>query len=112
MCGRHTDTSERAFLIHPSLLLLCATRGLMPPPLAPLSLAVLTRFVLFCFIHSSGEIIPQAVCSRYGLLVGAYSAWFVNLLMIITLLLSWPIAKLLDLLLGSEHSVRGDRTTI
>lgn len=51
-----------------------------------------------------GEIIPQAVCSRYGLLVGAYSAWFVNLLMIITLPLSWPIAKLLDLLLGSEHS--------
>ena len=50
--------------------------------------------------------IPQAICSRYGLMVGAYSAWFVRLLMTLTMPISWPIAKLLDLLLGSEHSVR------
>ena len=58
--------------------------------------------------HSTptGEVIPQAICSRYGLMVGAYSAWFVRLLMTLTMPISWPIAKLLDLLLGSEHSVR------
>jgi len=53
----------------------------------------------------AGEVVPQAICSRYGLMVGAYSAWFVRLLMILTMPISWPIAKLLDVLLGSEHSV-------
>ena len=38
-------------------------------------------------------------------MVGAYSAWFVRLLMLLAMPISWPIAKLLDLLLGSEHSV-------
>eukprot|EP00195_Chlamydomonas_chlamydogama_P007783 CAMPEP_0202891134 /NCGR_PEP_ID=MMETSP1392-20130828/1288_1 /ASSEMBLY_ACC=CAM_ASM_000868 /TAXON_ID=225041 /ORGANISM="Chlamydomonas chlamydogama, Strain SAG 11-48b" /LENGTH=783 /DNA_ID=CAMNT_0049574813 /DNA_START=91 /DNA_END=2442 /DNA_ORIENTATION=- len=50
-----------------------------------------------------GEILPQSVCTRYGLMVGAYAAWFVKLLMLVCMPLSWPIAKLLDLLLGSEH---------
>ena len=53
-----------------------------------------------------GEVIPQAVCSRYGLMIGAYSAWFVRLLMTLVLPISWPIAKLLDFLLGADHSVK------
>lgn len=51
-----------------------------------------------------GEIIPQAICSRYGLKVGAYSAWFVRSLMYVCSPIAWPIGKLLDFLLGSEHS--------
>eukprot|EP00835_Amoeboradix_gromovi_P005356 NODE_495_length_7749_cov_0.107974.p4 type:complete len:312 gc:universal NODE_495_length_7749_cov_0.107974:1419-2354(+) len=47
-----------------------------------------------------GEIIPQAVCSRYGLAIGAYFAWFVNLLMYLLAFITWPIAMLLDWLLG------------
>lgn len=66
----------------------------------PVTAVVLSVTVVLIF----GEIIPQAICSRYGLQVGAYSAWFVNLLMTITYPISYPIGKLLDSLLGSDHS--------
>ena len=54
----------------------------------------------------AGEIIPQAVCTRYGLAVGAYSAWFVQVLMALTSPLSYPLSRLLDWVLGSEHTAR------
>ncbi|KAK3037239.1 hypothetical protein RJ639_030132, partial [Escallonia herrerae] len=55
-------------------------------------------------ILAFGEIIPQAVCSRYGLSVGAKLSGFVRLLVIVFFPLSYPISKLLDLLLGKGHS--------
>jgi hypothetical protein len=54
----------------------------------------------------AGEIIPQALCTRYGLAIGAYSAWFVWALMWAVGAVSWPVSKVLDYLLGTEHGVR------
>ncbi len=48
----------------------------------------------------AGEILPQAVCKRYGLAIGAFMAWPIRILMILTFIISWPISKLLDWLLG------------
>ena len=59
----------------------------------------------FDLLWLAGEIIPQAVCSRYGLAVGAYSAWFVRILMWLTCPISWPISKILDYTLGSHSTV-------
>lgn len=57
--------------------------------------------------HShAGEIIPQAVCSRHGLAVGAHAAWFVRILMMIFAVVAYPISKVLDYLLGAEHTVQ------
>ncbi|KAI8540400.1 hypothetical protein RHMOL_Rhmol09G0260800 [Rhododendron molle] len=50
------------------------------------------------------EIIPQAVCSRYGLSVGAKLSGVVRVLVIIFFPISYPISKLLDFLLGKGHS--------
>lgn len=47
---------------------------------------------------------PQALCLRYGLAIGASSAWFVRLLMLVCYPLAAPIAALLDRLLGEDHS--------
>lgn len=50
-----------------------------------------------------GEVIPQSICVRYGLPIGAYLSPVVLGLMYIMSPLAWPTAKLLDYLLGEEH---------
>ncbi|EGO54131.1 hypothetical protein NEUTE1DRAFT_124458 [Neurospora tetrasperma FGSC 2508] len=50
-----------------------------------------------------GEVIPQSLCVRYGLPIGGYMAKPVLLLMYLTAPVSYPIAKLLDKLLGEDH---------
>ncbi|EGD73068.1 hypothetical protein PTSG_04782 [Salpingoeca rosetta] len=51
-----------------------------------------------------GEVIPQALCSKYGLAIGAFFAPMVTLLMLVMLPIGWPLSKLLDLILGEHHS--------
>ncbi|KAL9115312.1 MAG: hypothetical protein Q9187_007311 [Circinaria calcarea] len=50
-----------------------------------------------------GEIIPQSICVRYGLPIGAWMSPLVLVLMYILGPVAWPTAKLLDWLLGEEH---------
>ncbi|KAI8471248.1 MAG: hypothetical protein J3K34DRAFT_520738 [Monoraphidium minutum] len=66
----------------------------------PLTAVLLSTSVVLVF----GEVLPQALCSRYGLQIGASSAWFVRLLMMLAAPLAWPVGKLLDFLLGGEHT--------
>lgn len=50
-----------------------------------------------------GEIIPQAICVRYGLSIGGVCAPVVWALMILFAPVAWPIAKLLDHVLGKDE---------
>ncbi|XP_059165428.1 uncharacterized protein LOC131947999 isoform X2 [Physella acuta] len=50
-----------------------------------------------------GEVIPQAVCTRYGLAIGAYLSPLVYLLMAVFFIISFPLSLLLDCCLGKEH---------
>jgi metal transporter CNNM len=52
-----------------------------------------------------GEILPQAICSRHGLRIGAFFAWPVRILIWIMWILSYPIATLLDWVLGHKGGV-------
>ncbi|EKM54434.1 uncharacterized protein PHACADRAFT_123492 [Phanerochaete carnosa HHB-10118-sp] len=51
------------------------------------------------------EIIPQSLCTRYGLAIGARMAWFVRILIWGLGVVSWPVAKLLEFTLGSHHGI-------
>ncbi|KAI3410678.1 uncharacterized protein J3R85_018583 [Psidium guajava] len=50
-----------------------------------------------------GEILPQSVCSRYGLAIGAAVAPAVRVLVWICFPIAYPISKLLDFILGHRH---------
>jgi len=50
-----------------------------------------------------GEIIPQALCARYGLKIGAKCSPFVLGLMWLFSPIAYPVARLLDFLLGVDH---------
>jgi hypothetical protein len=65
-------------------------------PVAALLLSV-TAILLF------GEVLPQAICSRFGVKIGAAFAPLVRVLMWLTSPVTWPLGKLLDAVLGHKE---------
>ena len=50
-----------------------------------------------------GEIVPQSVCVRFGMPIGAFMAPFTRVLMWLLAPVGYPTARLLDFLLGQDH---------
>ncbi|EIW75999.1 DUF21-domain-containing protein [Coniophora puteana RWD-64-598 SS2] len=51
------------------------------------------------------EIIPQSLCTRHGLYIGAKMAGFTKVLIYFLGIVAWPVAKLLEFILGSHHGI-------
>lgn len=56
-----------------------------------------------------GEIIPQAICSRHGLMIGFRTLPLTYFFMFVTGILSYPLGKLLDYVLGDEVGMNYNR---
>ena len=52
-----------------------------------------------------GRMIPQALCARYGLAIGAFFAWPVRILMYLVGIIAYPMATLLDAVLGKHDGI-------
>ncbi|GAB4851150.1 hypothetical protein Ancab_030444 [Ancistrocladus abbreviatus] len=57
------------------------------------------------FILAFSEVISQAICTRYGIAVGANFIWLVRILMIICYPIAYPIGKVLDWVLGHNEAL-------
>ncbi|CAF4229330.1 unnamed protein product, partial [Rotaria sordida] len=59
-----------------------------------------------------GEIIPQAICSRYGLVIGAHTHVITWASMIVTGIISYPLGFILNKILGQEVTASYTRDQI
>ncbi|KAI5650602.1 hypothetical protein M9H77_36607 [Catharanthus roseus] len=57
------------------------------------------------FVLAFGEVLPQAICTRYGLAVGANFVWLVRILMVVCYPIAYPIGKILDCVLGHNDAL-------
>lgn len=62
-------------------------------------MAVITATLSIVII---ADIIPQAICARHGLVIGARTIYITYLFMFLTFPLSYPISKVLDWILGES----------
>lgn len=51
-----------------------------------------------------GEVLPQALCTKYGLIVGGKMIWLVKVSMFILYPIAYPAAKLLEAFLGKAQN--------
>ena len=70
--------------------------------LGSIASGLIAGIVSTALITIFGEIIPQATFSRFALQFGAKMVWLVKLFMFVLLPICWPIAFLLDKILGHE----------
>eukprot|EP00002_Diphylleia_rotans_P025742 TRINITY_DN5100_c0_g1_i2.p1 TRINITY_DN5100_c0_g1~~TRINITY_DN5100_c0_g1_i2.p1 ORF type:complete len:404 (+),score=104.29 TRINITY_DN5100_c0_g1_i2:62-1273(+) len=90
-------------------LLLCtlllgnvAVNSLLSIQLASLTSGAVGFVLSTTLIVLFGEIIPQALCSRHPLAVGANTVVVVRFFMLVTFAMSYPISRILDFVLGEE----------
>ncbi|MEW5303613.1 MAG: hypothetical protein WDW36_006288 [Sanguina aurantia] len=97
--------SNSHFLLVTLLLCNAAAMEALPIFLERLASPVVAILLSVTAVLFFGEIIPQAVCSKYGLAIGASLAWLVRIIMALCSPIAWPLGKLLDVLLGTEQHV-------
>ncbi|XP_052086801.1 uncharacterized protein LOC127724058 isoform X2 [Mytilus californianus] len=95
---------ERHHLLLVTLLLAnAAAVESMPIFLDRVSSPIIAIVVSVTAVLIFGEVVPQAVCTRHGVAIGAALSPIVYLLIGMFCIISWPLSKLLDCLLGKDH---------
>ncbi|KAA6360016.1 MAG: putative metal transporter CNNM4, partial [Streblomastix strix] len=94
--GTDADRSrvKKIMKVRKHVLVSLLLENLTSPVVSFLISTVLTVFI--------GEIIPQAICCKYGLAIGAALWWLVFFFMIILSPFVFPLGYILDKILGQE----------
>lgn len=70
--------------------------------LGSLTAGIVAGLIATGLIVIFGEIIPQAIFARHGLVLGARLVWLVNIFLFLLFPIARPMASILDRMLGSE----------
>ncbi|XP_021362887.1 DUF21 domain-containing protein At1g47330-like [Mizuhopecten yessoensis] len=96
--------SRHHLLLVTLLLANAAAVESMPIFLDKISDPIIAVVVSVTAVLIFGEVIPQAICTRFGLAIGAALAPLVYFLMAIFYVIAWPMSKILDCVLGKDHT--------
>eukprot|EP01105_Mastigella_eilhardi_P027376 TRINITY_DN8411_c0_g1_i2.p1 TRINITY_DN8411_c0_g1~~TRINITY_DN8411_c0_g1_i2.p1 ORF type:complete len:394 (-),score=75.76 TRINITY_DN8411_c0_g1_i2:382-1563(-) len=95
---------ERHHLLLVTLLLMnAAAMEALPVILDKLMRPAFAVLISVTVVLIFGEIVPQAVCQRYALRIGAFFTNLVWVLVVLAFPVAWPLSKLLDKLLGTRQ---------
>lgn len=97
--------SKHHLLLVTLLLANAAAVEAMPIFLNQITSEVVAVVVSITAVLLFGEIIPQALCTRFGLAIGYYCAPLVWVMMAAFFPIAFPLSKLLDCVLGKDHDV-------
>jgi metal transporter CNNM len=92
--------SKHHFLLVTLLLTNAAAMEALPIFLDAMVPSYIAIIISVTLVLAFGEVIPQALCTKDPLSIGARFAWVVKLLMFVLFPIAWPIGKLLDWILG------------
>lgn len=65
----------------------------MSPSIKVFIFVVVYVIIIHALLVSSCQVIPQAICARYGLAVGANFIWLVQVMLVICYPISYPFGK-------------------
>ncbi|KAK4335092.1 hypothetical protein RTBOTA2_003860 [Rhodotorula toruloides] len=71
----------------------------------PLGGGLQATIVSIVLVIIFAEIVPQSVCSRFGLQIGAAMVWPTRVLIYIFFVIAWPVSRLLQFLLGKHEGI-------
>uniref|UniRef100_A0A915JHC3 CNNM transmembrane domain-containing protein n=1 Tax=Romanomermis culicivorax TaxID=13658 RepID=A0A915JHC3_ROMCU len=102
--SRIMPLAQRQYLVLVSLVLANALAvETMPLIIDRISTPLIAILVSVTAVLIFGEVLPQAVCGRYGLIIGYLFSWLVWVIIGAEFVVAYPLSKLLEYMLGKNY---------